>query len=229
MNPGKLIGLIVSAALVTTLAGCATELRPAPGTQRIDEGPGVAAVATASDVRVEARVDAWRWPPDELGDELTPLHLTIENQGETPLRVRFEDMALVGRESQRWIALPPFDIEEDVQVTIQPEYPARRFHYAPHLARRYRPGGVYGGAFFHDPIYYSRNYPRFVDIDLPTVQMLVRAMPEGVIDPGGRLEGFVYFEHVEDPKSKRVDLQIDLIDADSGARFGRVEVPFVAK
>lgn len=36
---------------------------------------------------------------------------------------------------------------------------------------------------------------------LPTVDMIERALPEGVLDPGRRMSGFLYFEHLRKPSS----------------------------
>ncbi|QDG49522.1 hypothetical protein FIV42_01850 [Persicimonas caeni] len=76
--------------------------------------------------------------------------------------------------------------------------------------------------------YYSRYYPLYAEYQLPTGEMLVRALPEGVIDPGGRITGFVYFEDLEsiEPTPDRVTFRYVLVDAEANRRFGVVEIPF---
>jgi hypothetical protein len=55
--------------------------------------------------------------------------------------------------------------------------------------------------------------------------MIVKALPEGVLEPGGRVTGFVYFEEVEDVP--RVRFVAQLVNASTGARFGTLTIPFV--
>jgi hypothetical protein len=52
--------------------------------------------------------------------------------------------------------------------------------------------------------------------------MVQKALPEGVLQPGGRIAGFVYFEHADFPND-RGTLVFDLRDAPTIRRLGRVE------
>jgi hypothetical protein len=71
--------------------------------------------------------------------------------------------------------------------------------------------------------------PALVEIELPTADMISMALPEGVLDPAGRITGFLYFEDVEDLDIASVDFTINLINADSGTQFGTVRLPFVVQ
>lgn len=64
-------------------------------------------------------------------------------------------------------------------------------------------------------------------VDLPSVDMLQKALPEGVLDPGGRITGFVYFEELRD--GARIDFTIRLFDAVTGESFGALELPFIVE
>jgi hypothetical protein len=55
--------------------------------------------------------------------------------------------------------------------------------------------------------------------------MIAEVLPEGVLEPGGRVEGFLYFERV-DPQAPRVRFRADLTSADTGEVFGEVSIPF---
>lgn len=57
--------------------------------------------------------------------------------------------------------------------------------------------------------------------------MLRRALPEGILDPGGRLEGFLYFP--DQPRGTALDLLASLTDASSGQVFGTIAIPFTVK
>jgi hypothetical protein len=49
-------------------------------------------------------------------------------------------------------------------------------------------------------------------------------LPEGVLDNGGRITGFLYFGGLDHPQS--VSFTADLVDASTGAHFGRIVIPF---
>jgi len=212
-------------ALVAGALACATQLRPAPGVQTA-AGPGLGAIDREAGVEVEARVQAWRWTPERLETELTPVQVQIDNESEHPLRIRFEDFAPVDAAGRRHAALPPFDMEAKVAVRVNNAYGLRRFHVAPHL-RPYYPHAPFfhtGFAGYHS--YYDSYYTTLRQIELPTSDMLERALPEGVADPGGGAAGFLYFERVRDPAEGRVDLRFALVDAETEERFGTIEIPF---
>lgn len=56
---------------------------------------------------------------------------------------------------------------------------------------------------------------------LPNSQLLERALPEGVLPPGGETSGFVYFQRL--PGARHVELQADLPRAD-GEPVTRLQV-----
>jgi hypothetical protein len=58
----------------------------------------------------------------------------------------------------------------------------------------------------------------------PTDDMLAAALPEGVLQVGGSVEGFLYFQRVDEPTGA-VQLQIALVDASIGQPFGDIAVP----
>ena len=76
-----------------------------------------------------------------------------------------------------------------------------------------------------NPLYWERFVPVMRTVDLPTFDMLRKALPEGVLEPGGRLSGFVYFEDVG-PGVERVELRADFENADTGERIVRLGIPF---
>lgn len=55
---------------------------------------------------------------------------------------------------------------------------------------------------------------------------LARALPEGVIEPGGKVSGFVYFPGVG-ADVKRVRLRADLVNAQTGETLVPLALPFV--
>lgn len=214
--------LLLAITAVAAIA-CATELRPAPEATTAP-GPGEGAVARDAGVEVEARVKAWRWAPLGLDSELTPVLVEIDNGSEHPLRLRYEDLSLVDGSGRSYAALPPFDIDTEVTMPVRHAYGLRGFHVASHLGPYYPDAAVY--PFVRYGPYYESYYPSLSRIELPTAEMVIRALPEGVIDPDGGVAGFVYFEHVEDPAEGRVDFRFRLVDAETKQGFGEVGIPF---
>jgi hypothetical protein len=228
------------AALLLIVAGCAGEpqLVPAPGAERVSPG-GSIAVTSASDVTVTVDPDAWRGSV-QIGNAVTPMHVKIENQSDNKLRIRYSDFAMIAGNGDRYAALPPYDI----RGTVAGPAPARGyspvdrlgftydgFYVAPFYRFIYPGLAVYDGhPFLFDPLYYEHYYPywRQARVELPTAEMLRFALPEGMLEEGGVLAGFLYFEPV-DAEVSPVTFQADVVDIVSGKMIATLEIPFVVQ
>ncbi|MFW6040090.1 MAG: hypothetical protein ACOC9N_03335, partial [Gemmatimonadota bacterium] len=206
-------------------AGCGgrAELEPGPGAQPAPPGPGGGAATTVDGVTVVARTEAWSGFPTRL-EEVTPVQVTIENESGRPLRVRYERIVLAAPTGQSYRAIPPFDVRGRERERVD-GFRRDGFFVAPHLRRYYPRARFYDGYFPYDPFYYDRYYPAFVDVNLPTGDMIQKALPEGVLMPGSRITGFLYFENVDDDLP-RVDMRMELVDASTGERYGVATIPF---
>ncbi|MFO7654593.1 MAG: hypothetical protein R6X25_12350 [Candidatus Krumholzibacteriia bacterium] len=232
-NPAALAVLI---GLVAAAGGCAgrAELEPAPSAETMAGGAG--AVDRVAGIHVSAVPAEWPGPVD-IAEEVTPLRLRIENDGSAPLLVRYENFALIAPGGERSSALPPFEVEGEAARDLgaapatpvaDPAFVYDRFAVAPYY-RGYYPGfSVAADPFYHDPLYFGLYRDYWVDIALPTERMLQLALPEGRLEPGGSLDGWVYFERV-DPDLERVRLRVDLVDARSGRTIGEATMPFRVK
>jgi len=220
--------------LAAGLAGCSTNayLEPA-STARLAPHQEDAAVAEVAGVRILANGDAWKANPADLGGVFTPVKVDISNQSGEPVDIRYEDFELTasGFTSR---ALPPYKISGSVDtplytgVPVVPAFAYRRFFLAPPYARFYDwDFDPWTGAFAFDFGYNRTYYPMWQE-SLPTRDMRAEAIPEGVLNPGGRLSGFVYFQKI-DKKAGPVSLTFDVVNADTGKTLGKVELPFVAK
>lgn len=85
-----------------------------------------------------------------------------------------------------------------------------------------RSGGhrLFGGHGFHR----YGGYSHFRRVELPTRDMLATAVPEGTLEPGGRVRGYLFFAHLEDDVPEAT-LHAVLEDED-GERLGAMELPF---
>lgn len=221
--------MMIAALVCVVCAACASQpqLRPAEEAERAPDEPDVV-VASAEGVELQVHLEAWRWTPEDLPDMLTPVRVRIENSSERRLLLRYDGFELVTPEGMSYAALPPFDITgEATERSGSYRYGVSGFHIAPHL-RHYHPHfGVAGYPFLYHDHYYRGYYPVYRRYELPTRDMLARALPEGVLDPQGRITGFVYFADLDKikPLPERLELRFALIDAETEERFGVIDIP----
>ncbi len=224
----KILLLLAAVAL----AGCAANLQPAPSSQAV-AGLEKAAVSNVAGVRMVAQ--SGEWPGKvPIADEVTPVRVIIENSSGQPLRISYNLFALVAPAGQRFSALPPYRIEGSVaEPALAPGYGPigapgfgySGFQVAPYYGGVYPGIAPYGGPFYTDPFYYNNYYRRWRTVELPTTEMLQRVLPEGVLNSGGRADGYLYFEKVNG--APRVAFRADLVNAETGNSFGEIRIPFV--
>lgn len=213
-------------------AGCARgpEIRPAPEA-RVVPGEEKGAVGLADGVRMVAKGDTWSGRPGNLEEILTPIEATIENRSGKPIQIRYNNFVLVSPAGFRSYALPPHKIEatteEPVPTTpLTPGFFHRDFYVAPYHRPFYGPHlRAWSDPFFFDPLYYRRHYARW-PVELPTDDMLRKAIPEGVLEDNGRVSGFFYFQNIGEDIS-RFSVNAELVNAETGETFGMVSIPFV--
>ena len=224
---------LVCMASVLTLAafgGCVADLEPAPSADRVIGLDGAAKTAVQG-VAVLVQADAWPGPLD-IETEVTPLKIRIDNNSADPLQVRYEAFTLVSPTGASFAALPLSQIEGEVSELTHTSG-ARDFYYrdfsvAPYYAPHYPGIDPYPGYFPLNSYYYDTYYHYWTDIELPTPAMQQRALPEGVIDSGGSLDGWLFFERVDDDL-ERVVFRADLVNADTGRKFAEVRIPFTVE
>ena len=228
--------LAPAVACAAVLAGCAlpANLRPAPGADDatwLDQ----AAVSEVDGVEVVAQANAWPGDP-QVPTEVTPIRVVIENDGVEPVRVRYQEFALVADDGRSYAALPPYGVEGQVTDRVvvhnadpvfDPRFVHRDFFVVDTIGPTWYPDfDTYDGPFDRDVYYYEHYHEYWVDIDMPTPSMLAHVIPEGVVSPGGKVDGFLFFEKVDDDHS-RVRFRADMVAAATGDVLGEVSIPFV--
>lgn len=234
------IAVLVSGCVVTTV------LRPAPGTVVVPQQPDVIYAEVAS-VRVWAG-GPWAGDPPGLSDVLTPVHVAFENRSARPLRVTYRDCTLVGSSGFRYAALPPLPtatpmgaVERRGEVVladyhpatpvhpgppprpVHPHAPPSHFYIAPPYVAWYPGIVVWPHAWYWD-VHYPALYASW-PAPLPSHDMLEHAVPEGVLQPGGKVSGFLYFQRVE--RESAVTLEVQLVDAETAQPMGVAQLPFL--
>lgn len=229
----RALGAVAAALLFA--AGCIPETRLRPTTEaQLIQGDSSAARAEASGVVLVADGAAWKGTPGNLERSLTPVLVRLENHSGRPVRLQYGDFALVGSESRfRYAAVPPLSLSQGA-ASVEPGTggagrAALHLGFGAGWGRyyhrgRYGPRGPFVGPYY-DPFYPNPYYGASCQEPLPTQDMLTQALPEGTLEEGGRVEGFLYFQGVAERES-RVVLQARLVDANTGEPLGTVDIPF---
>lgn len=187
-------------------------------------------MATESQVRVIAQ--AREWPgPARIAEVVTPLRIIVENGSLKALQIRYSSFKLTALSGENYRVIPPRRVigVVDTEEYIRPGFTYSRFYTAPYFNKYYSGVPTYSGEFSIDAPYHER-YDGYWDgrAILPTPEMIARALPEGVLYPGGRLDGYVYFEVPQQPKGTGIDLQVDLKTTDGRHEpFVSLRLPFV--
>lgn len=219
--------VILAAVIALGLAGCASrQLVPAPEAQLVP-GRHDTAVAESDGVRTTVQTQAWSGNPVSLPQQITPLHVTVVNHSDRPVQITYDDFTLTGSSGFTYSALPPYKITGSVREPVMvPRFSYSGFFVAP-FYRPFYPGVPVWAAspWRYDPYYYNRVWADW-PVQLPTRDMRERAVPAGVLQPGGRVSGFLYF-----PKLPRdtttVTFKQNLVDSRTQKTIAEVEVPFV--
>lgn len=210
------------AVLALLAAGCAgpnQSLEPAPKAEHPPGQPN-AVTEEANNVRVTARADTW---PGETAvtSMLTPVEVTIENDGNRPVALRHDNFLLSSSLGVIYPALTPIvSLQRDVDTLRNRSFEQSKFRVDPRYAAAY---GISPAA---EPFYDEPDEPSIDDYGegLPTPEMLQQGIPEGVLLPGGRVRGFLYFP----PTGARVNnvRLLFRVATPSGEPMGEVALPF---
>jgi len=230
-RPGTWIGLALGAVLASAGAcvRAGPELLPASGyTSSI--GRRSLAGESRSGLAVTADASVWHSQPKTLAREVTPVWVTLRNTTGRPLRVQYDEFRLRGASGAIYIALAPYASRGSksgpaFEVTDGGAFD--KFYVAPYMAASYPWLPVWTGPLPYGPSNYSVAWRA----GLPTASMLERALPEGVMEDGGTVSGYLYFQKVRAQEGKVTFLAG--LQEPSAARepptrqLASIEIPFV--
>jgi hypothetical protein len=224
------IGRAALPLLVAVLVGCARHEGLAPATDAlVPLGHPNQAFAAEQGVRIFIDGDAWRGAPRDLARQLTVVWLRIENRGGLPIRLMYHDFKLVS--STHVLApLPPFAVGTPGATDNAPQivpsragFAARGFYLLP-FYRPYYPGAqVWGGSSPFNPTFYRRRRLLW-QAPLPSRDMAFKALPEGVLVPGGSVSGFLYFPPLPPEDRGTVAFWASLPSVTDGTRFVNIKI-----
>ena len=218
---------------VFALEACvhAKVLEPATGAA-LAPGRLNVAEASAAGVAVKVAGDSWKGDPQDLGTLFTPVRVTLEDHSGKTLHISYRDFSLAGGSGFNYAAIPPMKARGTLSAREAPSSPSLRmagwehrgFFVAPHYSYLYPGIEPWAGPFAYDPLYYDGSYARWPE-RLPTKDMISEALPEGAVQDGGSVSGFVYFQSVTGRESA-VRFEMNLVDASDGHAFAVLSIPF---
>src|SRR3569833_2560538 len=153
----------------------------------------VVAFVVADGLRCTAESTAWEGRPGELPPSVMPIKVRIRNDSDKPVRVRYEDFALLGANGRRYRSLPLVPLQHGGTSAIRPIYAASKFFVAPLLHDVYPDLPVWANALPRDEALYDREYAKWGPSG-PGRHVRREGLPEGVVDAGGSVTGFLFFE-----------------------------------
>lgn len=202
----RCFALTVSVAASAPLLACANRNAPPAESPKSAAAKAEMNAETqeVAGVSVTVRIDNWGGPA-RIASEVTPVRVTIKNESDAPLTIRYREFDLVDGDGNAYRALPVYDVDGLVEASgaaledKQLELAARQslaFKFAPYYAKYEPDVDIYAGTFDTDADYLTTYGPELEVRALPTKTMWRAALPEGVLEPGGYLDGYLYFQHV---------------------------------
>ncbi len=201
----------VFALLWLLMSACTTSLKPAEHASRT---PGDADVVESQEQGVRGLAQASAFPGEAyIEAEVTPLHVKLFNESGHTLYIRYDSFRLEDADGKTYPAIPPHDVRGTVPQgqALPPSVGYSRFEIAPHYRGYYPWIDAYRGPFDYDIVYYDNTYGYWQSTaQLPTPEMLRRALPEGALLDGGDVEGFLYFPKLDLKEGTEVTLRAQL-------------------
>jgi hypothetical protein len=214
-----------AASLLALAAGCGHgKLVPAASANVVPGAPG-AAYRIVDGVRCSADVEAWSGRPGRLPGTVTPVKVRIVNSSGSPIRLLYQDFALVGHGGHKYFPVPVLSIEPDANAPrLDPVYAATNFFVAPRFKDVYQTLEAWPQPLGRDDDLYEQQY-RIWGKEPPPMEVVRMGMPEGVLADGGVISGFLYFENPLG-REDRVTFEAEFDATDGQATVAAVKIPF---
>lgn len=226
--------LIAALAVGTAAtAGCAggqePELAAQPRTNMLQVNGAEVGSQAGVQIRVAPVMRTSRYTNEA---DYRPVHVEIRNESEHPLRIGYDNFTLEGPGAASAEAVPVLWIDDSgrdipgIGGAATLGWGHRNFEVAGDYAEMYPALRAYEGDFRSTTVdaYQARQPSGIPPSVLRDSLLLLESIPEGVVRPGGRIEGMLWFEAIEGADST-LTFTADLVNAQTGMEFGRITVP----
>jgi hypothetical protein len=155
------------------------------------------------------------------------LHVTVENASAVAIQIRYRYFTLTSQDGLQAPAVPPMSIQRPGTnvIAVAPGFRAHRFLLLRPYGPYYPAFPLWDGPFDWDPFFYDQLYATWQP-PLPTPDMINQALPEGVLQPGGHVSGFLYFRKLRQSEG-RVIFAHEVVDAETRQRIATIRIPLV--
>jgi hypothetical protein len=212
------------------LASCGHgALAPAPSANVVPNAP-TAAFSTAEGVRCSANVGAWNGREGTLRELVVPVKVRIKNDSGRRIHVLYEHFALLGTKGRSYRPIPVLPLDDEARKRVQPMspmYASTGFFVAPRFHDVYVTLEPWSAPLQRDEDLYSDLVRRWGKRP-PDRQMMRESLPEGVLESGGILTGFLFFESPL-AREDRVMFQADFDAGDGQQTVASIEIPFTVE
>jgi hypothetical protein len=221
----KRVRLLALPCLALVCAGCGhAKLVPAPSAKLVPDASDGATVSAAGGVRCFAEVDAWPDRP-ELPGFVTPVKIRVVNMSGKAIRLLFEGFVLTGKGGREYHPIPVVPIDPVASsAQVSPAYDSWNFFVAPLIQGSYPTLQPWPRPLIRDQSFYERQYRRW-GRKRPPMEVIRMALPEGVLQDGGVVTGFLFFESPL-RREKRVVFEAEFVESDEPETVASIKIPF---
>jgi len=201
-------------------------LAPASSATVVPNAP-TAAFSVADGVRCSANVGAWNGREGVLAEFVVPVKVRIKNESGQPIRVLYEQFALLGKKGRSYRPIPVLPVDDEVRKRVEPMrpmYASTGFFVAPRFHDVYATLDPWSAPLQRDEALHAELFHRWGKRP-PDRQMMREALPEGVLENGGIVTGFLFFESPLD-REDRVTFQADFDAGDGQRKVASIDIPF---
>lgn len=217
--------LLIAATLpLAALCGCGHGVLVPASSAKVISGAPKAAFQEAAGVTCSADTGAWPERAARPPDTVVPVKVRVRNRSGKPIRLLAEDFVLTGKSGKKYRPIPVLPLAAEDLPRLNPVYASEKFYVAPRFRAAYPTLEPWSAGLERDQALYDRQFDRWGK-QRPTLQMTRMALPEGVLDDGGLISGFLYFESPLDDED-RVTFEADFAPGEGSGTVASIEIPF---
>ena len=219
-----LLILVAVALPFLGVCGCGHGVLVPASSAKIIAGAPKAAFQEAAGVRCSADTGAWPERAAKPPDEVVAVKVRIRNESGKAIRLLAEDFVLIGKGGQKYRPVPVLPLDGENLPRLNPVYASTKFYVAPRFRDAYPTLEPWSARLERDDALYDRQFGRWGK-RRPTIEMVRMALPDGVLDDGGLISGFLFFESPLGDE-ERVMFQADFQQGDGSGTVASIEIPF---